>query len=778
MAAPRSPIFRATFYAEHYPSSGGTDTLYFSTEEHTDPDPVEGRVSEFGAIDRGISDANGEHFVAQATVTFDDNDHYFRTRLASQATRYLDGKDTTLEVVSREAEVAGTPRHVLMRGQVKTFDLEDGLGATAAIEELIGAEFGPMFLDGLINPRKFGELKRLGIAPALDTALEEQHIPLGYGEKTDVGRKYPDGTSAEKGTCPGFYIGMFDPTGGTLNPVVNPPLLPPLSAPMTYLKFGSGGSNTYTYAFAVRTTSGGYTTLGGHVTITGLPNPAGFSPTNGVILYADWNQYTAAQQAIIAGGAIFVKDGDASSSAPWHRMDGAGEVFNTSANTPFQAGPNWNSGDIGYEDNGDDSHYKNGAIPSTNTAIISGNTWGCIVFTGHAVASLLALYGSDGGNTGSAPARVGWTLGGMADVLDPFSPSWPFPDPFVDAVGSDGSVHRLFCIFVKGPRLQHHIDKRVTIAANLCLRDENADGSGDTIDQAFFMWQHFLSEDAFTNGYYSGPWVGIPQFGDGTPAISSVLVQAAQALSATLMGTSKGALCGFLLTRPMTKREFLRAFNRNYTSFTWCDDDGAIGVGIVNTQASPTSGTLFREDIDDVVAIGAPKVRRDLLENLIEYEFDEDPDADKFMSGIQKLESTASQTAYGANGRLAIRRREVYSQQFISDAVTANWAMSTRLFLFQDAPHHVPVLIGTHGWNVDLFEQVLLSGHEGVGSSGYSLEPGLIIRHQTIPPDGHVELTVWIFGLLLSRAFGVQSGSTRVWGSGTLTWDSGSQVWG
>lgn len=776
MAAPRSPIFRATVYAEHYPSAGGTDTLRFSTEEHTDPEPVEGRVAEFGTVDRGISDANGEHFVAQASVTFDDTDHYWRTRLASQDTRYLDGKDTTLEVVSEEALAASTPRHVLMRGQVKTFDLEDGLGATAAIEELIGAEFGPMFLDGLINPRQFGELKRVGIAPDLDPKLDEQHIPLGYGEKTDIGRLNPDGTSAEKGTCPGFYLGMFDPSGGTLGPPTTT-VLPPIKT-MTYLKFGSGGSNTYTYAFAVRTTSGGYTSLGGHVTITGLPAPSAFSRTNGVILYADWNQYTAAQQAIIAGGALFVKDGAASSPAPWHRMDGAGEVFNTSANFPFAAGPNSNSGDIGYEDNGDDQHYKSGAVPTSNTALISGNTWGFIVFAGHAVATLLALYGSDLGITGAAPMREQWVLGGMPDVLDPFSPSWPFPNPYIDAVGTDGSVHRLFGVFVKGARLQHHIDGTVTIAANLCLRDENSDGSGNTIDQAFYMWQHFLSEDGFTNGYYTGTWVGLPAFSDGTKAISSALVQAAQTLSGTLMGTSKGALCGFLLTKPMTKREFLRAFNRNYTAFSWCDDDGAIGPGVVNTQASATSGTLFREDIDDVVSIGAPKVRRDLLENLVEYQFDEDPDAGTYLSGLQKVESLTSQTAYGANGRLAVRRREVYDLQFISDPTTAHWAMGQRIVLFQDAPHHVVVRVGTHGWNVDLFEQVLLSGHEGVGSDGYDLEPGLIIRHQTIPPDGHVDLTVWIFGLILSRNFGVQSGTTRVWGSGTLTWGSGTTTWG
>ena len=328
------------------------------------------------------------------------------------------------------------------------------------------------------------------------------------------------------------------------------------------------------------------------------------------------------------------------------------------------------------------------------------------------------------------------------------------------------------------------IDGRVTIAANLCGMPEDATDpdNTDTIDQAFRLWQHTLSEWAFANdgaGYRTGAWSGLPTFADTTEQISSSSVTTAQDLSATFLGTTKGYLAGFCLTAPITVREFLRAFNRSFTAFSYVNGFGQLAVGIVNTSADPSTGTILREEIDDVIEVGAPEEQDDKVENRIRFSFDYDADAEAYRSDVETIVSDSSHDAYKG-----WRDLDVYELRLTRDAATARDAMGRRLRLFSRAPLLVSVKTGVTGWNIQPFQQVRISGREGLGASGYSLRPALVMRPSYLADDGEAELLCWDLGRILGLGFGVQSGSGMTWGDWSTTaetwgdWDTTSRQWG
>jgi hypothetical protein len=759
MSAPKRPIVWLEY--RHEDTAGNTVTYRWSREDIADLGSFEGgwkegRAVSIGPISRNISDSAGEHELASASVDLDDTDALWRTLLDTDSTAYVDGRTAVIRAYSDAQRAAAGASTVLMRGLARQVNLSDGRGASLTIEDVLGSEFGPLPLDKSIPQRKF----RREVFPQLHRDLLEQVVPIIYGEVSDEGAVDSAGEASTKGLVPGFYVGDFELDGVT--PTTGTPLPPPSWA-ITYTTFGSGGSNTYTYAVSVRTATG-RTELGGFVTISGLPSPSAFSPTNGVTLHLA--QYEASLQALVTGIDLYVKDGAADSGSPYHYMDAAGHMFNTAPGTPFAGG-------YGYDDNGDDDHYKTwNPPPATNTS--TTDAWGLIVFAGHAIHELLGLYGSDGGDDadGVAPTREAWTVGAMDDVIDPTSANWPHANPYIDLTGTDGVTERVYGIYVQGPRLQHHIDGRITIAANICGIEDVGDGTGELIDQAFRAWQHMLSEWVLGNsgkGYYTGTWAGLPTFGDSVAMINTDAVDAAETRSEVFLGTTKGYLAGFTITQPLTVRDWMRVFNRTFTAYSYTNRFGQLAIALVNTGADPDTGTTLREDVDDVIVVRAPHIQTDRVENKIEYQLDWDADGQLYRSELLTVQSTASQTNHKAT-----RTNGPYELFCTRDIPTATDAMGRRLALYQRAPIVVPVTTGASGFGLDLFDQVRISGHEGLGASGYVLRPALIIGRTDRPDDGEVDLECWDLGPITGLDFGIQGTTDTTWGDMTTS----AEVWG
>jgi hypothetical protein len=752
MAGPKRPIGILELHGEKYPASEGTTVHRFAEADLPDAASYEGgykegRLRGFSSIEQGVSTAGGDHFVAEARVEWDDTDHFTRSLLDQASDRYLgSGRDAIVKAVSDSGRRSGTAATVLLRGKTTALDPIDGLGAELIVQEFLASEFGPTPPEKTIPQRYFGR----NVFRDLHRDLEAQVVPIVIGEAL----------------CPGYYVGdvTVSSTQQVSNTVSSSSLLPPPPAP-TYAKFGSGGSKTWTYACCVRTTSGGRTTLGDSVTITGLPADGAFTPSNGVTLFLA--QYAADLQAQIAGIDLYVKEGDADSLNAWHFVDAAGQMFNTAPGTPFAGG-------VGYDDDGDDSHHKGFNPPPTkNTAyvttteVVNGTTvtnrvLGRVAFCGH-TASVVELWGSNGG-ADTTVAREQWPLGELADVIDPSHPDWPDANPYWDLVGADGVTERFFGIYVDkaSPRLQHHIDGRITIVAKVCGCKQDAnDATSPTIDQAFRAWQLLTSEWVVANGgkgYYTGAWAGLPQFADGVEMINSSSVDTAQDTSAALMGNATGFLSGFVLTEPIHLRDFYRLFNLQYCAWDYQNEFGQLCVGLINPYASPATGTLLRERIDDVVAIGAFKERRDVLENLITGQYDYDADQQTYKSDVERFPDVASQTAYKKT-----QTREVEAR-FTRDAATFRTAMQLRLLMFARPPYEGTMTLGTSGLQLGCFAPVRVTALEGLGAAGYTQRACRTMFRAIRLSEGEVDYRVWDLGRLLGSFF-LQDGATREWGS-------------
>ena len=397
MSAPKTP--RVWLEYRHEDTAGTPTTYRWSTDDLADPSTYEGgwkegRAVSFGTITRPVSDFSGEPEIATATVELDDTDSLWRTLLDTESTAYVQGRDAAIKAASdTQRAAAGTPT-ILLRGKAKRLPLSSGLGAALEVEDVLGSSFGSLPFD-----RTMGRPWRREIFPKIHRDLLDATrfiVPIIGGEVSDSGSADETGASAEKGLCPGFYVGdrIVTDTGTTSYQTTEQMLLPPPPAP-TYDTFGSGGTHTYTYACCVRTATG-RTTLGDSVTISGLPSQLNFSPSNGVTLYLAL--YSPDLMAQITGLDLYVKDGPASSASAWHYMDFAGEMWNTSTATYFPGG-------IGYDDNGDDSHNKPWNPPPTkNTATVSvtetvngttvtKTTWGTSFSSTMSLSMLLSVMG-------------------------------------------------------------------------------------------------------------------------------------------------------------------------------------------------------------------------------------------------------------------------------------------------------------------------------------------------------------------------------------------------
>ncbi len=765
MSAPRNLRVWVEFHLED--TAGSTTVYRWGNADLADPSTYEGgwkecRVVSVGAIDRAISDYSGEHSIATASVTLDDTDNFIRTLLDADATSYVDGRDVVLKAASDTQRAAAGTATVLMRGKARNLRLEDGLGAVMEIEEALGSSFGPA------NPDKpIQRLFRREIFPEIHRDLIGTPVPLILGECSDAGATDAEGNNAEKGVCPGIYVGRFQlASDGSVTPVTDVSTTTVLQPPsgLTITQAGTPGTREMRYSVSAYTENGETTPCDSVLTSTA---PATLDATN--YNTVSWTAPVGFSEQVL-GYAVYVGDGD---NEPYMRVatvDASTTSFNdTGSSRTAQRPPTTNTAQIAYS-------------ISVGGVQFAAQIWGLFIFAGHACKSILALYGSN--SHGEVLRRIELELGGITDICDPTSPTWPYAGPYIDLTGSDGVTERFFGVFVRGPRWHDAITGGPTIAANICGIEEVGDGSGDTIDQAFYLWQHILSEFVLANdgeGYTSGAWAGLPTFADGVEMISSSSVQNAQTLSATVMGTTKGALAGACLTHPLTVSEFMRLFNQCFTSFSSINEHGQLSIDIVNTAADTTAGTPIREDIDDVLSVRAPQEDKSAVENRLQARWDYDADADAWRADYELFQNTASKDKHK---RWA--EREQYDLLLVRDAATARNSMNRRLGLFKKAPRLIPMTAGLSGLNLSIGDQVRVSGIEGYGASGYALRPALITRLSPRPDDGEVDLECWDMGGdggVMGARFGTYDANVgqRTWGTGSsVTWGTSTStpVWG
>jgi hypothetical protein len=210
--AVKQPAFWLRYDQRLVPS--GTATYRWSNRPYADVPTVggfkEGRILDFGVINRYLTDYLGNYRNSGFRCQLTDLDRFFRILLGTDASRFMINREIAIELLSDIARAAGvaTPRCVY-RGVVNNHPLTSGLRMGLEGEDYIGSTFSPLSLNKMIpyrtwNRDDFPNMHR-------DLVGTPQQIP--YGEISDEGAVDEDGLNAEKGRHPVIWLGYDESIG-------------------------------------------------------------------------------------------------------------------------------------------------------------------------------------------------------------------------------------------------------------------------------------------------------------------------------------------------------------------------------------------------------------------------------------------------------------------------------------------------------------------------------------------------------------------------------------
>lgn len=704
------PTIRATLIHTLFPS-GDQVIRRWSTQPLADAGAwTEGRVYSFSEIVRRLSTPNGSYDVARATIELSDEDYLFRGLMADSETRYLTGCEFFIEILSEAGRAAGGEWRPLIRGRITDIQCSPGLRATIEVSDELGAQFTGYDLDKTV-----GVPMTRATIPGLPAANIDRIFPMVMGEHSDLGAVDQNGDPADKGMLPALDAGWVSlGADGSLNP--DNATIGRLAVPEGLLAtiVGTAGTRTRTY------------------TVTA------FSPIG----------ETTAPTAISVSIPDDLGD-DQYVTISWTPVDGA------AAYGVYVNGRRAEVIDGGYSEWRDDGSLTGGgqSIPSTNSAFVSQDingvtfdVWRMFVLKIGAAAEVNQVYGANN-VTGEEPRRVRLDESVFGEqVLVYGRPGWPHADPFIELNGI-----RMGVLYARGPIAQHAIDGSVTIAWNGCGDDEIGDGSGLTITEAFFQWQHFINEYCFKDngiGYRTGDYGPTEEFNDGTEKIRTDQVEACQDLTVEWIG-GRGYQGSIAIYEPISLREFDKRFRTTFASETGSNHFGQIVPVLINDAADPEDGRFYADYIN-VVRMESQRLRHDQIVTKVTFHYDWDSDAQRFRQADLVIEDELATAAHGGRPREQQPRQCFYTR----DAATAWDAASRYLTRYKVAPREVAIRVDLTGLEDEIGAQIRLTHYDGFGDGGDVLSPFTVIGHTVDPSVPGAESTVLLlFDLLRISTF-------------------------
>lgn len=628
------------------PTDSTDVTRRYGTRPFANATKTHAGILEMSGPVRGLSDDQGSPKVSSADVLINDDGGVLRALIADDPTRFVSGAQATLTVLSEAGRTAATARRSLLRARMDApeFDIQqvDGGQRRRTVRLRCIDALAPHYdaqLNATLFERKF--------FPDIHRDLENTPIPLIGGEHSDQGAQDVIGNSAEKGMVPVFYVGGRKTISNT-DPISSAPsfLAPPSNVAAAVN--GTPGSATRYYAVTARNAVG-ETVLSTVVTVS--TSPAALTSTDSITV--TWDTVTGATAYVVYRGFY---------PTPSRRV----KVLAAGVTT--------------FTDTGVDPEVPPGP-PAYNTAQVAADPndfyWDFyVVCLGY--VPIAKIFASNDAR-GTAPQRItdpAFVTGGQ-DFCTPDCSIWPHPDPWVDITAADGSTIRVTGFYGRGPRSQHHKDGTVTIAIQTCGPEDVGDASGDSIQQAFPLWQHFLNNFVPMDGapvYTTGTWKALRRYADGVAIIQTSKVTGCQDLTADFLGTAEGYRGAIYLRDPITVREFLQRFCTTFDAFVATNHHGQIYPFIVNPYADVSDGRHYRERIE-IVTLEQPELDKSNVEPLIRFQYDWDPDAAKFRSEIEKRQDDEAADAQPGLTRDVPVRQLIYTR----DADTARDAMNRRV---------------------------------------------------------------------------------------------------
>lgn len=694
-------------------ATGGHVTRY-STRPFAGTQWTEGRVVQngWGSIRRASSDDQGQPRMSTASAVLNDDDGEIRAAIAEDEARFIQSGEATIGILSEAGRTAGTPERMLMRARLDAPSVEIARGSGDARQRRVRLNFidalAPYY-DRLIPNVPFTRED----FPDIHRDIEGTMIPLIGGEHSDAGTMDINGNSAEKGLIPPIHVGMRLTDDD--NPLSGAPafLLPPDDV----VAYVNGTPGTRTLYYTITSLSAvGETYAGETIIVEDAPDTLGGA--NSVTL--TWSAVDGATGYNVYGRR---------NSTPVRRL--------ATVTTPI-ASP---ASPVVYEytDDGSDAEFAPGP-PEINTAQVpnvdGGFFWDFYVVC-LGVVEITAWYASDVAE-GTTPRRVlmPTTTAGV-DFLIPGYNGWPHAQPYLEIGGK-----RITGFYARGPRSFHHTQGIVTMAVSVCGYEDVGDGSGDSIQQAFPLLQHFLNEFVLKNdgeGYRTGNWGPLETFSDGVEMLQTSKFAAAQTLTEGWLTGSQSPIEGYrgaiYLREQITVREFLRRFLQTFDAF-WAVNHHGQGYPYLIDPALSDAGRPYRYQIE-IKRLEGPRLDRDNVEPRIDFQYDFDPDANGFRSEIERTEDAVAVAAQ--EGKL--QDRGVRSLYWSRDPTTVRDAMERRVQRLR-YPRWVQEFRTNYlGVEDEPGDPITITHPDGIGANGWESRPFILTAHETDPSRGEVSLT-------------------------------------
>lgn len=688
----------------------------YSTRPFANTSWTEGRVPRggWGTIRRSSSDDQGQPKMSTASALLNDDDGLLRQAIAEDEARFMQTGEATLGILSETGRTAGTPERMLFRARLEepSIEIQRGRGDARARRVRINmVDALAPYYDRLIpNVPMLRE-----DFPDIHRDLEGTMFPLIGGEHSDAGATDINGNPAEVGTIPAIYVGTRLTEDD--NPFSGAPafLLPPDDV-VAYVN-GASGDRTYYYTITALSAVG--ETLAGE-TITVANGPDSLSGTDSITL--TWSEVEGAVSYIVYGRRNIT---------PVRRLAVVSSPIGSPASPVV----------FEYTDTGADPEFAPGP-PETNTAQVEnvdgGFFWDFYVVC-LGVVEITAWYASDVA-VGQEPRRIlmPTTTSGV-DFLMPGYAGWPHATPYLETA----SGLRFTGFYARGPRSQHHKDGIVTIAVNVCGYEDVGDGSGDSIQQAFPLLQHFLNEFVLKNngqGYRTGNWGPLEEFSDGVTMLQTSKFEAAQNLTETwIEGTgspSEGYRGAIYLREQITVREFIQRFLQTFDAFCAVNHHGQWYAYLIDDMALTDAGRHYRYQIE-IKQLEAPQLDKDNVQPRVDFQYDWNPDAQAFRSEIERQEDATAVTAQEGK----FQDRGVLQLYWSRDAETVRDAMSRRITRLRYPRWTQRFVTNYLGVEEEPGDQIRITHPDGVGVSGWSDRAFLVTEHVTDPSRGEVALT-------------------------------------
>jgi hypothetical protein len=600
-------------------------TLYCSTRPHVKPEFEQARVVSFGSISLESSDDQGSASKSDASILFNDDDEYLRTLIAEDPIRFQSTTQVRLQILSRAGRNADLDYRSLGRFKLDgppAYPIErNGHQRKRRVELQLADTFGRV-LDQEVNPHKFLRTD----FPDIHKDLENTNMPIIVGEFTDAGATDQNGNSAEVGTVPLIYVGMWD----TVNDDPN-------SSNASYLyqiddlAASGGGSGSFEYHYGVTKLSAvGETLLSNIVDVLDVAQISASNPitltwsndpeATGYIVYGRRNDTPVARLEILAAGVTSYVD---TGAVPEH---GPGPPQINTAQVPLE----------------DDGFYWH------------------LYFVGQGEITIVTIYGSDDAK-GTQPSRINLNETARVDFLIPGFTGWPYGSNTLTIGGVEATY-----ILGRGPRSQHHIDGVVTLAVNVC----GPKGENDLpITQAYPALQWLLTQYCPMDGepaWSTGANLPLREFADGTACLRTTKFTEAQDLTKQFLGNDDGYLASIYLREPITWREFIEKWHESFADHDARDHHGRWYPWLYNPYNTLNDGYHYRHRIE-IKFLEAPEFDNSMVQPKRLYRYAYTPDTNEYRSPIETAEDPTASAAQPDT----VRDLGTFDLPYIQDVGTA-----------------------------------------------------------------------------------------------------------